>query len=312
MTKSKTVLVDADSFGYMIGSYTQMMCVKIEPGSYLVTDDDARARRWATENGGFIAKTPFYGSLEDAVHRANVLLHHIKQAVDCKEAKLFVSVKSNENLRLDIDPSYKNNRQAAKPPFHTGIINHLINTYSALECAGVEADDVVVAEYLKHPDTTIIASIDKDLLRMVPGTHYNYSTKQFVTTSKAQAVINFCTYMLSGDRGDNIKGLMGYGEPKFAEDGTIAEKPKNTGWTQLQQLGFPKYDNNIDYLSNLVKALGTTWVVYLMYYGEDEAAAAAHFLRTANLLFLPITDFHKIKVPIERAIGVSEDDINAI
>jgi len=134
-----------------------------------------------------------------------------------------VYVGGDGNFRYDINPEYK----AGRPPrpVHYDIVKkYLIERYAAEVVDGMEVDDKVSMEQWKaydpmddveHRDaSTMIVTIDKDL-DMVPGYHYNWikQEKYFITGEEGER--NFYTQLLTGDRTDNIHGLVGVG-PKTA------------------------------------------------------------------------------------------------
>ena len=60
----------------------------------------------------------------------------------------------------------------------------------------------------RSPDTSIICTIDKDLLQ-VPGKHYNFVKQEFRTISPKEGLFNFYWQFIMGDSSDNIKGFDG-------------------------------------------------------------------------------------------------------
>lgn len=142
---------------------------------------------------------------------------------------------SGSNFRLDIATilPYKGNRSGTeKPPLWKGLREYLMETYpdQVTEVVGIEADDqLAIDQYtwvnnhegccshaLTYPapdyydDTTIICSIDKDLM-MVPGYHYNWNKEEKLFVTKIEGLRSFYKQILTGDTCDNIKGLHGVG-----------------------------------------------------------------------------------------------------
>ena len=78
---------------------------------------------------------------------------------------------------------------------------------------GMEADDAMGRH--QKINQTIICTIDKDL-DMIPGWHYNWNHYRIYHVSRWEAQQHFWTQMLTGDAGDNIKGINRVG-PKKAD-----------------------------------------------------------------------------------------------
>lgn len=98
----------------------------------------------------------------------------------------------------------------------------------------VEADDMVVYRKKQLGDDSILIAKDKDVLKNVPGTHYNYHHSvlydkhpHFVTVTEDEAMFHQYLQAIKGDRSDNIPGLPGIGEVKagkFIVDGMNEEE----------------------------------------------------------------------------------------
>jgi hypothetical protein len=87
----------------------------------------------------------------------------------------------------------------------------------------------------KEPDTYTLVGVDKDLLQ-IPGWHFNPSKDLEKYVNDFDAYYSFCTQLLTGDRTDNIPGLVGVG-PKKAEKTLKDAKTKE----ELLQTVFEKY-----------------------------------------------------------------------
>jgi 5'-3' exonuclease len=86
-------------------------------------------------------------------------------------------------------------------------------------------------------------TIDKDL-DMIRGWHYNFVKEQLYYVTEKEAIKNFYTQILTGDRVDNIPGLKGIGPVKAKKilDGCETED-------SLFKAVLDKYDNDIDKLT---------------------------------------------------------------
>lgn len=122
------------------------------------------------------------------------------------------------NFREDIAKTlvYKGNRKGVdKPPHLQEIKEYLQSEYKAIVSGGEEADDLIAIEATKLGYKACIASVDKDFLQ-VPCWHYNISKQEFSKVSELEGLRFFYSQILTGDRADNIQGVVGIG-PKKAE-----------------------------------------------------------------------------------------------
>jgi 5'-3' exonuclease len=135
-----------------------------------------------------------------------------------------VSVGGKEkNFRQQFYPDYKKTpaREKARErrPRHEAACLEWLKSQSYVSEAGqLEADDVLAIEGSTNPLTTVIITVDKDLLQ-VPGHHYNPRRKRFEANrfvSPKEAFQHFQLQLFKGDSIDRIPGLPGIGE-KTAE-----------------------------------------------------------------------------------------------
>ena len=116
------------------------------------------------------------------------------------------------DTRATIKP-YKGNRDPThKPKYYKAIKRYLCEVWSARLIEGEEADDAIAQEQWQNKDkSTIICSIDKDLLYGLPGWSYNYRKEEARYTSVLEANLFHFRQMLEGDTSDNIPGITGVG-----------------------------------------------------------------------------------------------------
>ena len=113
------------------------------------------------------------------------------------------------NFRYTVNPNYKANRKdARRPKWLHQIREHLVTKWGASVSNGTEADDEMGIAQDKETKTTLIATIDKDLL-MIPGLHYNFvkGIHREVTKVDGKRWLYYQTIM--GDKADNIFGYDG-------------------------------------------------------------------------------------------------------
>ena len=162
----------------------------------------------------------------------NLVYVHLK--ADSYEA--FLTGKGNFRYDIAKTVPYKGNRKdTAKPPYYQELRDHMVKRLGAVVVEGQEADDEVAIRMTKEPDTYTLVGVDKDLLQ-IPGWHFNPSKDLERYVNDFDAYYSFCTQLLTGDRTDNIPGLVGVG-PKKAEKALKDAKTKE----ELLQTVFEKY-----------------------------------------------------------------------
>jgi hypothetical protein len=132
-----------------------------------------------------------------------------------------------KSVRRQISPIYKSNRKPNK--WVNAIRKYLIEMDFAITHPEFEADDLI-SDRAKElgENACIILSMDKDL-KQIPGIHFNYYRPKVVNengekisgdcvglsvVTKEEAEYTFWLSMLTGDHGDNIKGIKGLGPKK--------------------------------------------------------------------------------------------------
>jgi len=157
------------------------------------------------------------GNVYDSIE---VIDSRIQEIIEVTEATDYTLVLSEgKYFRHEVNPDYKGNRKGRGIPTYTKTLKEYIKAdWGALSYKEVEADDI--ASYYKFNDTDnemVIATADKDVLKQIPGSHYNYGKGEWVETDLNEAFMFLWLQTLTGDHGDNIKGIKGVG-PKKARD----------------------------------------------------------------------------------------------
>jgi hypothetical protein len=150
----------------------------------------------------------------------------------------FIKGERTVEAKNKIHESYKSNRSKVPPVWWEFVKKDLINRWGAIAADDREVDDYVNVTRLCLPDSFICA-IDKDLLGL-EGTHYNWKKDLWVSVTRQEAITTFWTDMITGQSGDNIKGLPGKG-PKFVEG--LWEKAQTT-LLPLRLVVFNEYVNH--------------------------------------------------------------------
>jgi len=146
-----------------------------------------------------------------ALARADQMIQDI--LADTGATSYNVYLTGSGNFRREIAPSYKANRPDKRPAHWQAVREFLVTHHKAQICDGFEADDEMGVQQDKETMTTVICSIDKDLLQ-IPGRHYNFVKKLHSVVDKDQGLKHLYLQCLIGDRSDNIIGVAGIGPVK--------------------------------------------------------------------------------------------------
>ena len=148
---------------------------------------------------------------KDATDKVEDLLDYIlEQTVlfpDPDDYQVYLT--GSGNFRHDIAKShvYKGNRKEADKPIHLSHVRqYLIDNHRAIVSTGEEADDLIAIEATRLGPSTIVASIDKDMLQ-IPCRHYNFNKNLWTDVGEWDGLKFFYKQILMGDAADNIIGL---------------------------------------------------------------------------------------------------------
>lgn len=195
---------------------TQGTVINNGPATFIEYFDDAKAAKaWAeTRDGAMVWSRKEAEPEENAITIVDVMIRDIKEryATENLDSVLCLSGVGNYRHGIATRANYKGNRAGTPQPVHLRAIREHLISKGAVVSAGEEADDVIGIAATENPGS-VVCSIDKDLMQL-PGRHYNFVTKEEVTVSKKQAVLNFYAQVLSGDPVDNVPGLTSYGPVK--------------------------------------------------------------------------------------------------
>ena len=149
-----------------------------------------------------------------AQSRADQMIQDILADTGATSYSVFLT--GTGNFRREIAPSYKANRPDSRPAHWQAVREFLVTQHKAQICNGYEADDEMGVQQDKLGGTTVICSIDKDLLQ-IPGRHYNFVKKVFQEVTPDEGLKFLYLQSLIGDRSDNIVGVPGIGPVKAAQ-----------------------------------------------------------------------------------------------
>ena len=128
--------------------------------------------------------------------------------------KLYITGKGNFREAIAVTAPYKGNRTAPKPKHLQLLRSHLVDSWDAIMCNGIEADDAIATDAtLAGEGNCIMVSVDKDF-DQIAGWHFNFIKNIGYYITKEQGLYNFYKQLLTGDTADNIIGLKGIGPVK--------------------------------------------------------------------------------------------------
>lgn len=222
---SVKLLIDGDVLCYRSGFATDKTKYLVEkaegvgftPASYYYFDTSKEAKEFGPDPSLFRLWSRKETEPEDkALMLVDVMLGDIRAhyASENPTVHCYLSGVGNYRNSIATRANYKGNRSGSVPPTHLKAIrSHLVTKWGAELSQGEEADDRLGIEATKHRWSSIVCSIDKDLLQL-PGRHYDFVKKEETTVSAKEAVINFYSQVISGDSTDNIPGATGFGPVK--------------------------------------------------------------------------------------------------
>jgi 5'-3' exonuclease len=156
---------------------------------------------------GFTTETASGGV---ATWRLDNLIKTICTECEVNDYEIFLTSQDRSNYRYSISSEYKATRTAPKPNHYLLLREHLVLVHKGQVVSGMEADDALG---IAQTDSTILASIDKDLLQ-VPGKHYNFVKKEHRVITEFEGIRWFYFQCIQGDKADNIQGISGFGPKK--------------------------------------------------------------------------------------------------
>jgi len=157
-------------------------------------------------------------TLEEAIQGIDSRLIEILHQTDSDSIIGFLT--KGKCFRYDVAKSkpYKHNRPgASKPPIFYALKAYIQQPpWNFKTFDGLEADDLVGLARTWHLEKGFatectICSPDKDVLKQLPGKHYNYQKAEFHETSKEEAEAFLWKQVLMGDSTDGIPGIPGLG-----------------------------------------------------------------------------------------------------
>lgn len=134
-------------------------------------------------------------------------------ATDGDPYKLYLTGKGNFRNDIATIQPYKGNRTGEKPTHFQMIRDWMVDKWEAEVCEGIEADDAIAIAGTELKNECVMVSLDKDFLQ-IEGHHYNFAKDLHIHIDEFTGMYNLYHQMLTGDRVDNIRGVVGIGQKK--------------------------------------------------------------------------------------------------
>lgn len=137
----------------------------------------------------------------------------VKAADDASDHQLYLTGKGNFRNDIATIQPYKGTRSSDKPKHFYKLREYMTDVWGAIVTEGIEADDAIAIRGTELGDDCVMVSVDKDFLQ-IAGHHYNFVKDLHVDIDEFTGMYNLYHQMLTGDRVDNIRGVVGIGEKK--------------------------------------------------------------------------------------------------
>lgn len=218
----KLVYIDGDYLPYRVGFATQRTIYQLESeglhtcSPLLTTTSKRKVNKFMKLAPDLLlTQTVYVEEFIQALTTMKLLLQGVVKGSKCNAFRV-VLTDETDNFRdkiATIQP-YKGNRLETEKPAHwRELRDWLLTMPYTIVAKGEEADDVVSRAMMQGH---VGASSDKDL-NNTPGMHYNPVKGELYEVTEAEALNNFYTQMLVGDKIDNIPGIKGIGPVKAAK-----------------------------------------------------------------------------------------------
>lgn len=194
----------------------------------LLIDSDIVAFKAAAVNEESTAFGKIVNDLEEATNMADGTIEEYKELLEADE--VIICLTDSDNFRLNVDLSYKHNRDDSKrPELIRAVKNYLAESYRSYIRPTLEADDVmgILATHPRLiPGEKIIVSEDKDM-RTIPALvfHPHRPERGVMEISRLDADRFHMWQTICGDATDGYPGAKGVGKSSvYAEEIVFADR----------------------------------------------------------------------------------------
>lgn len=239
-------------------------------------------------------------NLHEILNTIDSKIMNMKARLGAKRVRLFFS--GGRNFRRDVMPEYKANRDHVIPPHYLAEAKlYCMHRWDAEVEEGLEADDLMCINQ-KYDDSTVICTIDKDMLQ-ARGWHYRWETiHNGEKLQKVEGIGNVSCVIKTDSKGKNSKKIGGTGLKFFClqlltgdpVDGitgcaTMTEKTrktgKNAGETYMSRDGVGPVEayDALESAPTYAEALRRVIVLYKKEFGD---LWEHHILRQGRCLYM--------------------------
>tara|TARA_B110000902_G_C14265061_1_gene571108 strand:- start:1653 stop:2417 length:765 start_codon:yes stop_codon:yes gene_type:complete len=206
-------------------------------------------------------------TLEEAIAGVDDRIETILKETDADMYAGFLTIGKCFRYRVAKSKPYKHNRKVGnKPPIFYALKEYIKQAWNFTWVHGLEADDCVslYANNMEKGYSPTICSPDKDVLKQVPGKHFNFQKAIWIDTSKEKGLEFLWMQTLMGDSTDGIPGIPGLGEK-------TAEKiiKSNDGSTSYAQDVLKIYIEKFGNAEGISKFTETFNLVYMLRSPEE-------------------------------------------
>ena len=200
-------------------------------------------------------------TLEEAIESLDGRIYEMMSKCETENYAGFLTIGKCFRYKEAKTRKYKGNRKhGSKPIIFYALKEYLKQHWKFEYVPELEADDLVA---VYSNENTVICSPDKDVLYQVKGTHYNYRTAEFITTSQDEADTFLWKQMLMGDPTDGIPGI-----PKVGEK-TAETWLNNIPLQEMPQFVLEKYIEKFGIYEGISKFAETFKLIYILKSKED-------------------------------------------
>lgn len=186
----------------------------------------------------------YYSSKDTIVESVSEIENRLETILNRTNAdKFIICISSSNYYRKEVEPEYKAKRLPTTLKYVQTLKQYLFETYKVLSISKLEADDlmgILPTKATLIDQEITISSPDKDVLKQLPGKHYDYYKDEFVKTTTTEGIDFLFTQLITGDSTDGIKGIPGKG-PAFAKKvikpGKLEENLMNTFKAYIDHYG---------------------------------------------------------------------------
>lgn len=219
--ENKIAVLDCDSMIFSIINGNKVLDAS---GNPLRTED---GRRFIYEDK----------SEDDLISSCKWIMSDVLISSKANEYIGFLKGKDTVKSKRDINPGYKADRKTgALPHGYLFAQDYLVNNYNVFKVDNLEVDDAVNI-YRLAVKNSFICAIDSDLLAL-EGKHFNWRSKEWITTTNEESELRFWINMLKGTH-NATKGVPKMGEVKACK--IIDDDNQGTPYPQLILNEFIKY-----------------------------------------------------------------------